>query len=267
MPNKLDLSVIIPIHNEQENIRGFYQELKEALSSMKKYEIIFIDDGSLDNSFELLKGLAEKDKTIKVIKLKSKSGQSIAIKAGLDHSIGERIVTLDGDGQHHPKYIIDFYNKLDDYDVVCNLRRNWNKFSTNFGNWLIKSLFRVNLKDSVGGMKAFKREVKDHVYLYGDMHRYLPMLALWKGFKVGEQEIIIRRRARGRTKYKFKKSFKGFLDLLTVKFFVSYSSRPSHIFGSAGLVSLGIGSISLLYLILRKLFTGTGITESLQYSC
>lgn len=263
MPKKVELSVIIPIHNEEQNLEPFYNELKDHLKFISNYEIIFVDDGSLDSSFNILNKLSKKDKKLKIIKLKTRCGQSIAIRAGLDHSIGEKIVSLDGDGQHHPKYIQDFYKKLEYFDVVCNRRLNWNKSSTNFGNFLIKTLFNVNLKDSVGGMKAFRKQVKNHVYLYGDMHRYLPLLALWKGFKVTDQEIVIRRRARGKTKYKIKKTFKGFLDLLTVKFFVSYSTRPSHIFGTAGLLSLGIGGLAVLYLLLAKIFFSTPITSSL----
>ena len=263
----MDLSVIIPVHNEETNIELLYNELKSNLKFLKKYEIIFVDDGSFDKSFEILEGFSKKDKTLKVIKLKSNYGQSVAIRAGLDISNGEKIIILDGDGQHDPKYIQDFFIKLDSYDVVCNLRRNKTKankkFLSSIGNQLIRSLFDVRLQDSIGGMKGLTKQVKENIYLYGNMHRYLPILASWKGFKVGEQEIVLRERHSGKSHYKPMKAFRGFIDLLTVKFFVSYSTRPSYIFGSVGLASLGIGSLSLLYLILRKFLFGIAMGSNL----
>ncbi len=259
----MDLSVIIPIHNEQENIEFLYNELKENIIFLKKYEIIFVDDGSIDKSFEILEKIARKDKLVKVIKFRSRRGQSIAIRAGLDFSSGEKIIIMDGDGQHNPKFIIDFYKKLDNYDVVCNYRKNHQKFTTPIGNFLIKNLFKVPYKDSIGGMKGLRKQVKENVYLYGDMHRYLPLMALWKGFKVGEQEIILRQRRAGKSKYRPMKAFRGFIDLLTIKFLVSYSSRPSHIFGSAGILSSGIGGISLFYLLFNRIFFGSAIGNHL----
>jgi glycosyltransferase involved in cell wall biosynthesis len=264
----MELSLVIPIHNENENILNLYGELKIILKPLKTYEIIFVDDGSRDNSFQILAELAKKDKKIKILKLKSNYGQSIAIRAGLDASIGEKIIILDGDGQHNPKYIPAFFNKLKKYDVVCNVRANSHglkRLITNFGNLLIRSFFRIKLKDSIGGMKGLTKQVKDNIYLYGDMHRYLPLLALWKGFKIGEQEIVIRKRKKGKSKYTLFKGFRGLIDLITVKFFVSYSTRPSYIFGSLGFLSSGIGSLSLLYLIIRKLIFGIGISNNLPW--
>jgi glycosyltransferase involved in cell wall biosynthesis len=259
----IDLSLVIPVHNEEGNLETLYLEIKENLKPIKKHEIIFVDDGSRDKTFEILSRLSKNDKSVKVVRLKANYGQSIALRAGLDASKGEKIITIDGDGQHDPKYILDYYKKLDEYDVVCNYRKNHKKATTPIGNFLIKTLFNVPFKDSIGGMKGLTRQVKDNIYLYGNMHRYLPLLALWKGFNVGEQEIVLRERISGRSHYKPMKAFRGFIDLLTVKFFVSYSNRPSYIFGSAGLISSGIGGISLLYLILRRLFFGIGIMESL----
>lgn len=260
----MELSIIIPIHNEEKNITSLYNEIKEAVKSIK-YEILFVDDGSTDNSFNILQILAKKDKTVKIIKLKSNYGQSIALKAGIDASIGERIITLDGDGQHNPADIPLFYKKLDNFDVVCNIRRNKDKgkIISSIGNFLIRKMFNIQLKDSIGGMKGFTKQVKENIYLYGNMHRYLPILAMWKGFKVGEQEIVLRKRVNGKSKYTGFKAFKGFIDLLTVKFFVSYSKRPSHIFGSLGLISFIIGIFSLLFLTVRKIMFSTAITDSL----
>ncbi len=259
----VDLSIIIPINNEEQNIMPLYGELRNSLKQIKNHEIIYVDDGSRDRSFELLNEIAKKNKKIKVIRLRSNYGQTIAIRAGLDVANGEKIITMDGDGQHDPRFIPYFYEKLNVFDVVCNYRLNRKKGSTNFGNFLIKKLFKVKYKDSIGGMKGLRKQVKDEIYLYGNMHRYLPLLAQWKGFKVSEQKIILRKRRAGLSKYNPGKAFKGFIDLLTIKFFVSYSNRPSHIFGSVGLFGLGIGGVSLIYLILRKLFFGIAISSNM----
>jgi len=259
----MDLSVIIPVYNEEKNIDFLYRELKEHLNFIKKYEIIFVEDGSWDRSFKIIQEIAKKDKKVRIVKLKSNYGQSIAIKAGLDVCKGEKIIIMDGDCQHHPRYIVDFVNKLDDCDVVCNYRKNHRKSSSSIGNFLIRSLFKVKYKDSIGGMKGLTKQVKEEIYLYGNMHRYLPLLAMWKGFKVGQQPIMLRRRKSGRSHYKLFKGFKGFIDLLTVKFFVSYSTRPSHIFGSAGLLSSGLGGLFFLYFIIQKFFFGATISDNL----
>jgi len=143
----MDLSVIIPVHNEEANIELLYNELKSSLKFLKKYEIIFVDDGSFDKSFEILEGFSKKDKTLMVIKLKSNYGQSIAIRAGLDASDGEKIIIIDGDGQHDPKYIQDFFIKLDSYDVVCNLRKNKTeankKIKTNNWNNAVRNHYQM----------------------------------------------------------------------------------------------------------------------------
>jgi glycosyltransferase involved in cell wall biosynthesis len=259
----MNLSIIIPINNEEKNIVPLYHEITENVKTIKDYEIIYVDDGSTDTSFNILTDLSKKDPHIKVIKLRSRYGQSIALKAGMDFSKGEKIITLDGDGQHNPLYLPLYYKKLDTFDVVCNIRNNRKKISTILGNLLIKLFFNSKLKDSIGGMKGLKKQVKEEIYLYGNMHRYLPILAQWKGFKVGEQEIVLRDRKSGKSKYKFSKAFRGFIDLLTVKFFVSYSSRPSHIFGSLGMASSGLGIMILLYQTFEKLILGVGISERL----
>jgi len=262
----MELSLIIPVHNEGKNIQYLYRELKEILKSLKTYEIIFIEDGSNDNSYEILKKISKKDFKVKVLKLKSNYGQSIALKAGIDIAKGNKIITMDADGQHNPKYIPAFFKKLDIYDVVCNKRTNKRGIKSilsGFGNFLIKILFNAKLTDSIGGMKGFTKEVKENIYLYGNMHRYLALLAYWRGFKIGEQKIKLRKRKSGKSHYNLFKGFKGFIDLITVKFFISYSSRPSYIFGSLGFLSSGVGIISLLYLILRKFIFKIAIAQNL----
>lgn len=263
----MGISLIIPVYNEEDNIDPLYNELREVLKSLREYEIIFVDDGSTDKTFSILEAISKKDKTIRVIKLQSRYGKGNALQAGLDVCKGEKIIVMDGDGQHDPKYIKDYVEKLNEFDVVTSVRSGRGGFgpsvSTPFGNFLIRMLFRVKLRDGVGSMIGFTNRVKENLFVYGNLFRYIPLLAIWKGFRVGEQEIALRPRRAGKSKFNAFKPFKGFIDLLTVKFFVSYSTRPSHIFGSAGLISLGIGGISLAYLLLRKIFFGIAITTSL----
>ncbi|MBU0958471.1 MAG: glycosyltransferase family 2 protein [Nanoarchaeota archaeon] len=261
------LSVIIPVYNEQGNIEYLYDELRDTLKSIKTYEVIFVDDGSEDRTYEVLERIAKKDKKIRVIKHRSNYGKGVALQSGLDICKGENIIVMDGDGQHDPKYIHDYLEKLKSHDVVTSVRSGRGGIGpgivTPIGNFLIRSLFKTDLKDGVGSKIGFTRQVKDNIFVYGNLFRYIPLLALWKGFKVTEHEIVIRPRRSGQSKFNIFKPFKGFIDLLTMKFFVSYSTRPSHIFGSAGLISLGIGGLALAYLFLKKLFIGTAITESL----
>ena len=258
------LSVVLPVHNEERNLPFLYQELTNELKNItKSYEIIFVDDGSTDHSYLVLQELAHKDKNIKIIKLLSNYGQSTALGAGLDHAVGENIVTMDSDGQHNPKDIKSLREPLlHGYHVVCGWRRTRSdsyvqkKLPSKVANSLVNKMTGLKLHDTIGGMKAFKKEVAEIVPLYGDMHRYLPVLAKWKGFRVTERPIYVRNRRSGRTHYKFNRLLKGFFDLVTVKFFVSYSTRPFHIFARIGLLSLTTGVLIGAYYLIQKIFFG-----------
>jgi len=254
------LSVVLPVHNEAQSLPTLYQELTAALKG--DYELLFVDDGSRDNSFAVLQELAKKDKRVRVIKLLSNYGQSTALAAGIENAQGENIVTIDSDGQHDPKDIKVLLEPLEKgYQVVCGWRLKRGKndsyvqkaLPSRVANFLVNRLIGLKLHDSIGGMKAFKKEVAEVVPLYGDMHRYLPVLAKWKGFKVTEQPIQVRKRKGGRTHYTAKRLFKGFFDLLTVKFFVSYSTRPFHIFAKIGFASFIGGVFVGLYYLLQKI--------------
>jgi len=246
-----------------------YQELVEELSSFSNnYEIVFVDDGSTDNSFKILSELADKDKNVKVVKLLSNYGQSTALAAGSEQATGENIVTMDSDLQHDPKDIKSLLEPLrEGYQVVCGWRKKRGDsfvkktIPSKIANHLVNKMVGLKLHDSVGGMKAFKKEVIEFVPLYGNMHRYLPVLAKWKGFKVTERPIKIRKRRAGKTHYKFKRLFGGFLDLLTVKFFISYSTRPFHIFATIGGLSFLAGFLIGGYHLLQKLFLGIHLME------
>jgi glycosyltransferase involved in cell wall biosynthesis len=258
----MNLSVVLPVHNEEKNIAYLYKELTEELDG--DYELVFVDDGSSDKSFEILQKLAEQDKKIKIVKLLSNYGQSTALAAGIEHAEGENVVTIDSDLQHDPKDIKGLIEPLKDHQVVCGWRKKRGEndsymkkaLPSRIANYLVNRMTGLKLHDSIGGMKAFKRQVADVVPLYGDMHRYLPVLAKWKGFKVTERPIKVRKRGGGKTHYNAKRLFKGFFDLLTVKFFVSYSTRPFHIFAKIGGTSFFVGFAIAIYYLIQKLFFG-----------
>lgn len=254
------ISIVIPVFNEKGNIEILYNEIRSVANS---FEIVFSDDGSTDNSFEILKKIASKDQNVKIVKLMSNYGQSNAISAGIANSIGKIIVTMDSDLQHDPKDILPLVEKIKEgYHVVCGWRKQRNSsdslirktIPSKLANILVRTITGKKLNDSTGGMRAFTRRVVDAIPLYGEMHRYLPLLALWKGFRVTEIPINIRKRGSGKTNYTYTRIFRGFLDLLTVKFFMKYSTRPFHIFGILGITSFIIGFLINSYFAYEKTF-------------
>ena len=264
------ISIVIPVYNEEDNIQKLHSELVGALKVIKFYEVVFVDDGSNDGSYQVLKKIAAKDKKIKVVKLMSNYGQSTAIAAGISSSLGKIIVTMDSDLQHDPKEAIALIKKINEgYHVACG----WRKFRyssdalikkaipSKISNFLIRRLTGVRLTDSTGGMRAFSRKVVETIPFYGEMHRYLPILAHWKGFKVTEVPITIRKRKFGKTKYNYKRIFRGFLDLMTIKFFIKYSTRPTHIFGAVGILSFSIGIGINSYFVYQKIANGLSLSR------
>ena len=202
----------------------------------------------------------------------SNYGQSNAISAGIANSIGKIIVTMDSDMQHDPKDILPLVNKLKEgYHVVCGWRKKRNSsdslikktIPSKIANMLVRTITGKKLNDSTGGMRAFTRRVVEAIPLYGEMHRYLPLLALWKGFKVTEIPINIRKRGSGKTSYSYTRIFGGFLDLLTVKFFMKYSARPFHIFGVLGITSFLIGFFISFFFAYEKIFLNHHLYQDL----
>jgi glycosyltransferase involved in cell wall biosynthesis len=264
---KIDLSIVLPVHNEEKNLPFLYEELTKELKNLPlNYEIIFVDDGSKDTSFKILESLSKKDKKVKIVKHLSNYGQSAALGSGTEYAIGENIVTMDSDLQHDPKDIANLIEPLfNGFHVVCGWRKKRgaaNKsIPSKIANHLVNRMTGLKLHDSVGGMKAFKKQVSEIVPLYGDMHRYMPILAKWKGFKVTERTIKVRKRIRGKTHYKLRRIFGGFFDLITVKFFVSYSTRPFHIFATTGFICFAIGFIMGIYYLVQKIFFGIHLMQ------
>lgn len=259
-----DLSIIIPLYNEEGNIKKLYEEIILALKETSPYEIIFVNDGSTDDSWKILKKVATKGKNVKIVKLLSNYGQSNAIAAGIAYCKGKIIVTMDGDLQYNPRDIPPMIKKINQgYHVVCGLRKRNDSDSlisktvpSILANFLVRKVAGVKLKDSTGGMRAFSKNVVEVIPFYGEMHRYLPILAHWKGFKITEIPVTIRKRKWGETKYNYKRILRGFWDLFTIKFFMEYSTRPIYIFGLIGIVSCIIGMIINLYFAYGKMFLG-----------
>ncbi|MFB0535133.1 MAG: glycosyltransferase family 2 protein [Anaerolineae bacterium] len=268
--DKIDLSIVIPLFNEEENVKPLYAQLKEALEPMERsYEIIIVDDGSTDRSFELLKGLQAHDKRLKVIRFRRNFGQTAAFAAGFEHARGRVVVTMDADLQNDPADIPQLLEKLEEgYDVVSGWRvERWKsawltrRLPSVVANRLISETTGVHLHDYGCSLKAYRSEVVKNINLYGELHRFIPAMASWMGVSVAEIPVHYRARQFGRSKYGMSRTIKVILDLLTVRFLLSYSTRPIHIFGSLGLAMSGLGGILGLYLSVVKLALGEDIGD------
>ena len=264
-----EISVLIPIYNEEENLKELYTKLINIIPSItENYEIIFVDDASTDNSFGILKEINKEDKKVKVVKFRRNFGQSSAISAGFDYSKGDVVITMDGDLQNDPEDIPKLLEKLEkeDYDVVCGWRFDradsmLKKAFSRMANRLRRRFTAEDIHDSGCTLRAYNKECLDDLELYGEMHRYIPALLLWKGYKIGEVKVRHHKRMYGKTKYTWKRVVKGFLDLTVVIFWQKFSARPIHIFGGLGLVLSIVGGIVGLYLITLRLFFGIGLTD------
>lgn len=257
----MDLSIVIPVYNEKNNISELYNSLNSVLQGLKKeYEIIFVDDGSSDGTTEELKKLCLKDRKVKCIVFRRNFGQTAALSAGINKVAGEVIITMDADLQNDPADIPKLLKKLDEgYDVVSGWRKKrkdpliGKKLPSLFSNWLAGKLTGMRIHDFGCSLKAYKKEAIKGVRLYGEMHRYIPALLFNKGFKVAEVEVNHRPRIHGKTKYGIKRLVKGLLDLIYIKFWSTYSTRPLHFFGTLGILQLTIGFIIGCYKVLMKI--------------
>ncbi len=262
-----DISIVIPLFDEEANIEKLYGQLKTVLQDLnKEYELIFIDDGSTDNSFSILQDFHEKDKTVKVVQFRRNFGKSAALSVGFKYAKGKIIVTMDADLQDDPREIANFIKKLDEgYDIVSGWRfERKDSFSktlpSKLFNYLTSLLTGIKIHDFNCGFKVCKKEVIENINIYGELHRYIPVLAHWRGYKVGEIKVRHYPRGGGSSKYGIGRLFRGFTDLLTVMFLTRYAKRPLHLFGAVGVLFFSIGVIINLYLLLLKLF-GHGIGE------
>ena len=255
------VSLVIPVFNEAENLAELHRELVDALEkSSRAFEVIFIDDGSADSSWTVLRSLQQKDGRIKLIRLRRNFGQTAALAAGFDYARSEIIISLDADLQNDPKDIPSLIRKIEEgYDIVNGWRRKRkDKFLSRrvpsiIANQLISRLTRVRLHDYGCTLKAFRSEVIKNIKLYGELHRFIPAIASQLGVRIAEVEVSHRPRKHGKSKYSLFRITKVILDMLTVKFLLSYSTRPLQIFGLLGLGSGLLGFIISLWLSYQRL--------------
>ena len=263
----MELSIVIPVCNEEENVEPLVKEIKLAVEPLGKgYEIVIVDDGSNDHTFDILARLHRQEPRLRVVRLKRNFGQTAALAAGLAHADGKVIVTMDGDGQNDPADIPALIAELEKgNDLVSGWRFSRQdplisrRIPSTIANRLISWTTQVKLHDYGCTLKAMRRDVAKNLKLYGEMHRFIPAIAHERGARVTELKVHHRPRLRGTSKYAVTRSLRVVLDLLTVKFLISYSTRPSHIFGPIGVISGGVGFLIAIYLSFEKFFRGVTI--------
>jgi glycosyltransferase involved in cell wall biosynthesis len=260
--SRIDLSVVIPIYNEKESVPKLYKELEKILSGLTvSYEVLLVDDGSTDGTYEELKKIHSKNRLFKIIRFRRNFGQTPAISAGFSFAEGDVIITLDADLQNDPRDIPLLLEKMNEgYDIVSGWRVNrkekaiTRRFPSAVANKIISKLTGVHLHDYGCTLKAYSKEVIKNVELYGEMHRYIPAIASWMGVSVAEIPVRHHSRKFGKSKYGVSRTLKVILDLITLKFLLSYSQRPIQVSGLVGLFSTTTGFIITAYLIIMRLF-------------
>ncbi len=244
------ISVVVPLLNEEDNLAALYDQITQAVTGRYEYEVLFIDDGSTDRSFEILKGIQQKDSRVRVIRFRRNFGQTAAMSAGFAHSRGQVVIALDADLQNDPADIPMLMDKLNEgYDVVSGWRKKrkdkalTRRLPSKIANGLIAWITGVRLHDYGCTLKAYRREVLQETRLYGEMHRFIPAIASWAGARIAEVAVHHRPRTAGVAKYGLARTFKVILDLITLKFLGSYSTKPIYIFG-------GLGGLTLIFSVL-----------------
>jgi glycosyltransferase involved in cell wall biosynthesis len=263
------LSVVVPIFNEEENITLLYQRVSAAMAQLgQPYEMIAVDDGSRDRSFAILVGLAARDARLRAVRLRRNFGQTAAFAAGFARARGDVVITIDADLQNDPADIPRLLEKLDEgYDVVSGWRKHrqdafWSRtLPSRLANGLISRVTGLHLHDYGCSLKAYRREVLQNIQLYGELHRFIPAIASWQGVSVAELPVNHAPRHAGTSKYGIGRTLRVVLDLLTVRFLLSYSTRPMQIFGLFGIISILIGGLISAYLATLKLVMGISLSN------
>ncbi len=264
----MDLSVVVPICNEIDNVQPCYAELTRVLERLgRPYEILFVDDGSTDGSVAQLAQLAAGDPRVKLVEFRRNFGQTAAMSAGIEMATGDVIVTIDGDLQNDPADIPRMLDKLQEgYDLVYGWRKHrqdplWNRrLPSRIANWLIARVTGFAVHDLGCTLKVIRREIAQDLSMYGEMHRFIPILAHWEGARCAE--VVTRHRARrfGQTKYGIWRTFRVLLDLVTVKYMIRYAVSPMKLFGGLGLLACAGGMLSGLGTVAMKVFQGVDMT-------
>ena len=253
----MKLSFVIPVYNEDQSLKQLYSEIIENIGD-RKYEIIFVDDGSTDRSFDIMQELAKEDKNVKIIRFRKNFGKAVGLQLGFDSATGDIIFTMDADLQDDATEIPSFIKKLDEgYDLVTGWKKKRKDpisktWPSKLFNSIVSSSFGLKLHDFNCGFKAYRKEVIKEVDIYGEMHRYIPALAHAKGFKVAEIPVHHRSRKFGKSKYGAERYLRGFLDLLTVKLVTGYIHSPLYLFGRIGSTFSLAGILIGLYLTIMK---------------
>ena len=250
------LSVIVPVYNEEESILPLYEELQASLG--KNDEVLFVDDGSRDSTAERVKKLIAGDSRVRLVRFQRNFGKAAALAAGFERARGDVIITMDGDLQDDPSEIPRFLEAITEHDMVSGWKVHrkdplGKRLPSRFFNWLTALVTGLQIHDFNCGFKAYRKEVVRHLNLYGELHRYIPALAHWEGFSVGEIPVNHHPRRFGRSKYGIERLTKGFFDLLTVKFLMTYAKRPLHFFGWIGAGFTALGALAGLWVVYLKL--------------
>lgn len=265
----LKYSIVVPFHNEEENVTTLYDRLKAVMEQVgDTFELVFVDDGSRDRTYRFLEEIAAVDSRVLVIKLRRNFGQTSALAAGFDHAQGDFILAMDGDLQHNPDEIPSFLAKLEEgYDVVSGWRSQrgdnfiFRRIPSFIANRLMATLSGVEIHDFGTTFKAYRREVIQNIPLYGEMHRFIPALASWYGASICEVPISNAAREFGQSHYNISRTFRVFFDLLTIRFLLRYMTRPLHFFGTVGALGMLTGSGMAVWLLLLKIFTGQHVMD------
>lgn len=264
----MDVSIVVPVYNEVENVNLMHEQIAAALDPTgKKYEVLFVDDGSLDGSVEKLREIAHADSHVKVVRFRRNYGQTAAMHAGIQNAIGDVVVTMDGDLQNDPTDIPKMLEKIDEgYDLVHGWRKNRQdtfinrKLPSKIANWIISKTTGFPVHDLGCSLKAMKREIAQELELYGEMHRFIPILASQRGAKCVEMVTKHHPRRFGTTKYGIGRTTRVVLDLITVKYMLKYFDSPMKLFGKAGMWCSTVAMLAAVATVGMKLFGGVDMT-------
>ena len=263
-------SIVIPVYNEAGNVEELHRRTAQVMHEAEQaHEIIFVDDGSTDGTLEELKAIAETDEHVCVLELRRNFGQTPALAAGFDHARGDVIIAMDGDLQHAPEEIPRFLEHIGQgYDIVSGWRHKRpesllvRRLPSWVANWMMRKISGIDLMDFGSTYKAYRRDMLDHVQLYGEMHRFIPALAAVAGARIKEIPVENMHRRHGESKYGLGRTLRVLMDLVTIKFMLSYMTRPLHLFGLIGLLLMGTGGAIDVFLLVKKLFFGTHLMET-----